>query len=457
MMRWFSKRWIWACVFGTTAAVGLALAQGGKEAPSGPPKPGDVITLPFKNGATKQVKVVKVEKQPDGSYLSQVKDTKTGETFTLYDGPSSSSANKPGAASKTPTLPKAKPRQNDPLLPSVKTPMPETPKDKDKESKKKWWQLFGDRSKSDTPADPRMMEEPQKRPGLLGRIFGRKSTSSNTTMPAATTSGKPTYPSTRPTVPNPGASSSMPPAVRPTPPLTPPSARSIPLTPPPPSGTTGEPPRIPFQRAARPNPATSPPANIPAPLPIPVPPPSLPANPPPTLPTTPPPPAQPGSLPGGLPPIPTPPGGVSTAAPKVVPAVPVAPPIAHPVMPAAAPAPMMPPSPVPMVAPAVSPMMKEIQPHMTALQHGFAPSERITAAQTLAGGKHSSTDTVKAAIFQACTSDPCALVRACCIDELCKLEYRDPAFLAHLQKACNDPSEDVRTSAKAALAKLMQK
>ena len=97
-------------------------------------------------------------------------------------------------------------------------------------------------------------------------------------------------------------------------------------------------------------------------------------------------------------------------------------------------------------------MLQDIQPHVTTLQTGLAPSARILAAQALAGGRHGSTDTVKTALFQACTSDPCPMVRASCIDELCKLGYYDPAFLAHLEKACNDPSEDVRTSAKSALA-----
>jgi hypothetical protein len=57
-------------------------------------------------------------------------------------------------------------------------------------------------------------------------------------------------------------------------------------------------------------------------------------------------------------------------------------------------------------------------------------------------------------LFHTCTSDPCPLVRACCIDELCKLGYFDPAFLAFLNNARGDPSEDVKDAAKIALKKM---
>jgi hypothetical protein len=454
MTRWFSKRWVWAGVFGTTAAFGLALAQGGKDAPPGAPRVGDVITMPFKDGMTKQAKVLKVDKQPNGTYLCEVKDTKSGETFFYMSDPTTEAkaAKQPETPKdKDSSTPKAKPRQSDPLLPSVKTPMPETPRDKSKSNS--------------MMADP--TQEPQKKPGLLARIFGRKTTQSATTMPAATlpgssTSGKPGSPAmsgTMPMVPSPAAGASMPPAVRPTPSLTSPSS-SIPLVPPSaptPPGSSGEPPRTfptqpapakpvtPVAPVSIPNASTPlvPPTSVPTPLPIPTPPPA----------TTP---APPPSTPSGLPPIPIPPGGVSSAAPKLLPAgTPVAPtsvvPAAAPVM---TPVPAQIHAPAAPANPAATAMLQEIQPHVTTLQTALAPSARILAAQALAGGRHGSTDTVKAALFQAATSDPCPMVRASCIDELGKLGYHDPAFLAHLEKSCNDPSEDVRTSAKEALMKL---
>lgn len=467
MMRWFAKRWVLAGVFGTTAALGLALAQAGKDAPAGPPKVGDVLTLPFQNGLTKQVKVLKVEKQPDGSYLSEVKDTKTGETFTLYDAPTepSKAPAKSGSSSreKEANLPKAKQRPTDPLLPSINTPMPPTPKDQ--ETKDRGFKLFGDRSTPST-TDP-ASAEPQKRPGLLSRIFGRKSSTPSTTMPAATST------SSKPAMSAPAINPSTPPAVRPTPNLTSPNMTTKPQVPAP--GGTGEPPRVPLKPSAA-TPPLLPNPNTPAPLPIPVPPsnppaptspaapPVLPSTPPIALPTNPPPVAlpspppaaipavpPPAGSPGGLPPIPIPPGGVSKTPSTIVPATtPVTPSPTSPVMPAAMPAP----------APAGTSLTvpPEIQPTVTKLQSGFAPSERIRAAQSLANGRHGSTDAVKAIIFQACTSDPCALVRACCIDELSKLGYQNPAFHDYLKKAVNDPSEDVRFSAKAAMTKLgMQK
>ena len=84
MKRWVWKRWVWTGVFGITAAVGLALGAG-KDALPAPPKVGDVITLKFEKGPEKKVKIVKTERQPDGSYQSEVKDMKSGEVFTLID------------------------------------------------------------------------------------------------------------------------------------------------------------------------------------------------------------------------------------------------------------------------------------------------------------------------------------------------------------------------------------
>ena len=106
MTRWIWKRWVWAGVFGVSAAVGLALGAG-KDAPSGPPKVGDVITLKFEKGSEKQVKILKTEKQPDGSYLSEVKDMKSGEVFSLLDqttkGPATGKAAAKVPETKSPT------------------------------------------------------------------------------------------------------------------------------------------------------------------------------------------------------------------------------------------------------------------------------------------------------------------------------------------------------------------
>jgi hypothetical protein len=74
--------------------------------------------------------------------------------------------------------------------------------------------------------------------------------------------------------------------------------------------------------------------------------------------------------------------------------------------------------------------------------------------RALAGCRHASTDTVKSLLFHSCTSDPCPLVRACCIDELCKLGYYDPVFLTYLKDACNDSSTDVQDAARSALKRM---
>jgi hypothetical protein len=106
------------------------------------------------------------------------------------------------------------------------------------------------------------------------------------------------------------------------------------------------------------------------------------------------------------------------------------------------------------MSPAAMALAQDIQPHVTALRTAMAPTMRVLAARALSGGRHGSTDTVKSILFLACTTDPSPFVRACCIDELCKLGYFDPAFMAHLHKACADSSEEVRAAAKEALMKM---
>jgi HEAT repeats len=203
-------------------------------------------------------------------------------------------------------------------------------------------------------------------------------------------------------------------------------------------------------------PPTMPPTAAPAPLPIPTPPATIPppvVQAPKTIaPLTPAPITAAPSVPEppALPAVPVP-----TAPSPVVPAIPNVP--ALPTIPAvpggmsANHAPVMQAG---FVSSAAAALAHDIQPHVTALRTAAAPSMRVMAAKALAGGRHASSDAVKSILFIACTTDPSPFVRACCIDELCKLGYYDPAFVVHLNKACGDPSEDVRTAAKDALKKM---
>ena len=168
-------------------------------------------------------------------------------------------------------------------------------------------------------------------------------------------------------------------------------------------------------------PASPPPAANPAPLPLPTTPggTSVPALPPAT--TVPP--------SGGLPTIPTLPGGLSTAEPTIV--------QAGATMPADR-----------------AGMMEDVRADATTLRTGATPSKRALAARALAGGRHGSTDLVKAMLFGTAQDDPAAMVRAVCIEELCKLGYRDAAYMAFLKKACDDPHAAVSSAAKESMAKL---
>ncbi len=426
MVRWYWKRWVWSVVAGSTAMIGMSAAQpGGTDAPPAVPRVGDVITLKFRDGPDRQVKVLKTERQPDGSYHSEVKDTKTGETFTLVDRPGDALPPPAGAAGKTsapaaskPTeQPKAKTSPNDPLIP----PLGKIFRDRDKDTSK------DGRTTTAKPTVPTPEPEPEK-PGLLKRLFGKKQP---TPPPAVTVPASTAGKSKGNTGP---AGSSSPPPVRPTPATTaePPLVQpSRPITPPTPV--------VPAPVAIPPAPASS----APAPLP---------------LPTVPP--ATPTPL-GGLPTIPLPPGGVSTAQPPgdVVPTrATVSPtPVAAP----AAPAPSTPdPAPVrhplldPTGSPVASALVREIQPHVTALQTGTSPTQRIMAARALAGGRHGSSDTVKAVLLSAAANDPNPAVRVRCIEELVTLGYYDPQFMSLLHRASTDPSKEVREAAAAALKQM---
>ena len=158
--------------------------------------------------------------------------------------------------------------------------------------------------------------------------------------------------------------------------------------------------------------------------------------------------------------------GIPGEPPRAMPPKPVAAPT--PVIPAPLPIPTNPPSaggpqsragavqvilPVGYV-PADLAMSQDIKPQVNELQHALAPSARCTAAKTLAGGRHGSSDAVKAVLFQAARMDPCPQVKACCLDELCKLGYFTPEFVAHVKAACDDADPDVSAAARAAAVKM---
>src|SRR5262245_56731207 len=200
MTRWFTRRWVWATLAGASLTVGIAASQ----AQEGPPKVGTVISLNIDGKGERQFKVIKSERQPDGSYHSELKDTKTGETITLLDKPVDNPPTPPAPpetptlptpmppaptkapetpeTSKTPNLPKAKPRVNDPLLPPVASTLPDVPKEKEKEKERRpiLGRIFSDRDKDKDKlpsATESMKVEPTeggKKPGIIARIFSPK-------------------------------------------------------------------------------------------------------------------------------------------------------------------------------------------------------------------------------------------------------------------------------------------
>jgi hypothetical protein len=415
MVRWVRRgRW-WACVLGTTTAVGLAFGQGGMDAPPGLPKVGDTITLKFGDGQDRQFKVLKVERQPDGTYLSDVKDVKTGETITLLDRPA-------GAVPPMPTPPAQRPVARPAELPPLSTtpaPLPSSPamppyvspgfgqerplvvikpvpepdpapakadSNKPEPPKKTFLNRLGFGNSPDKPAPPPAKPQADadadgsKRQGLIGRLFGPK----KPPAPPVTASGP--APAAEPplTAADPG-----PPPVRPTP-----STFPVPA----PMGSTIEPPRV---------------------------------------------------APGPMRPSTPPPAGPQSAAPA-------------PIAPGLVSTPIVPSDSVRMDGGVVRTqftrvpdgLAEEVVPYVRTLRSAHAPSERITAVQALANCRHASSEGVKSVLFGACIADPCPLVRATCIDELCNLGYFNAAFLAYLADACSDPSDQVRASAKTALRKM---
>lgn len=482
MARWFSKRWVWAALAGAGLTVGMVAGRADGESP---PKVGSVMTLNPDGKGDHQYKVIKTEKLEDGSYLSELKDTRTGATLNYLsqaDGP-------PGGASN-PALPKAKSRTNDPLLPPLTATMPDPPKEKDKHPL--LHRIFGKRDQDKTPntmpnttssgasmsADP--AADSGKKPGIITRIFGPKKPAgpSMPSMSTAPSNVKQSSPNPPPIIPFPssgltGNTPSTPPpqstpnktstpsffpntapepprvmpSIKPAPvmppmpsvaaPVMPPTApafpktnpRAVPSTPPPPPVTTPTPPP-PVAPAVPALPKPAPIPQVPAPV-VPTPPAT---TAPPVAPTPAPIPAPPSvPAPGGeFPPIPIPPGGTSSTRPIQV------------IVPTG-------------YIPAQVAFDRDVQPWVIALQTMNAPSARLTAAKALADCRHRSSDGVKNVLFQAARMDPCGEVRAACITHLCELGYFQPFFLGYIQVACDDTDPMVRDAAKAACEKMIRK
>ncbi len=261
-------------------------------------------------------------------------------------------------------------------------------------------------AEASAPAAP--VEE--KKPGIIGRIFGKKP--ATTVMPAA--------PAIAAAPSAPPRANAEPPRVMQAKPVAPARPGRIETVVPPTPAISSVPvPSSVPSVSAIPTPL---PASKPTPLPIPVPTPSIPT---PSIPT---------------PTIPVPP--IQSSLP-VVPAVEVKPAGTTATVRTASNT-----TPIEMGLPA------EIQPQATTLRDALAPSHRMLAAKGLAEGRDGSSDAVKAVLFHAAKTDPCPAVKACCIEHLCTLGYFDPAFLKHLKVASDDTSEEVRTAAKAALVKM---
>lgn len=413
MWRWGTRRW-WLAGSGWAVAAGLTLAQTTRpEAPPPPPRVGEVITLRFHDGRDRTVKVLKTERQPDGSTLSEVRDVRTGEVFNLLDPPA-------GAAAPS-TAPKGGSR-NSKAANSVSLPTPPMGNtDKAPPSNRPLLNLFRPRERDEGNGSS---AEAESRPGLIQRLFGRKKET------------PPERPAPPPALTVPPPANSLPPSVR---------SPSNGNAPPPvisgrtPAGAPTAPPAsFPLmmpQRPAQPPTATPPPVGSPEP-PRAQPPATRPATPPPNvtpLPTVPPvpdvpavpPPAVPAPPTDGLPTIPPPPSGISPAAAR------------------------QPATPLPDAS-----FPRDLQPYVHALRHATAPSARASAARALADSPQATQPAVQALLLDACQKDPAPFVRACCIDELAKLGCREPAFRAYLRRACEDRDDQVRLAAELALRKL---
>jgi hypothetical protein len=408
MTRWIGKRGLWGVVTGTAVAAGSVLVAA---------EPGETVV--FKEGnKDRKVTIVKVNKRADKSVEVHGKDAVTGEAVVWVEGESSippsppAGTKAPAPAAKAPAapvaagkdagLPKAKARPDDPIGSTV-VPMPETPAERER-------RLFNGKifGRESTPpaaaaapgaAMPQIAEagEPKSKPGLLSRIFGKKTPApvptvmpgpaiTTPTTPAAkgapTASGEPKVAAPfRPTTPTPTPT----PAAVPTPVAVPTPAIPVPT----------------------PLPATRPSAPVVAPVPTPLPP---------VVP-----------LPG----IPAIPGGAQSVRPGDT---------IHVVLPVG-------------YVPVEVAMADDLRPYAATMKGG-APTERLIAAKGLADGRHGSTDQVKTMLFAAAREDDSAVVRAACIDHLVRLGYYHPDFARHLQGLADGAAGVERDAARAGLARM---
>ncbi|MFO0796711.1 MAG: hypothetical protein U0804_04485 [Gemmataceae bacterium] len=404
MTRWIGKRGLWGVVAAGAVAGGAFATE-----------PGDVVT--FKEGTKdRKVTVTKVNKKADGSVEVTGKDA-SGEVTTWVEG---ASADAPAAAAKAaapvkaatpakataaaapvtpPALPKAKVRAEDPMG-APTAPMPETAAERERRLFN--GKLLGRDTPAPTPAAaasaaPQVAEagEPKAKPGLLNRIFGKKSAPVPAAMPG-------------PAVTTPTAAA---PAVKAAP-------------------TAGEP-----KVAAPARPAAAPPLKTAAPLPTP----SIPVPMP--LPATRPAPVQ--SAPPVAVPVPQP-------LPPVVP-LPTIPGVPQSARPGESVHVVLP---VGYVPPEVA-MADDVRPFAGTLRDGgTAVRDRLLAAKGLADGRHGSTDQVKAMLFAAAQGDPAATVRAACVDHLVRLGYYHPDFVSHLNRLAEGAAGEERDAARAGLAKM---
>lgn len=462
MTRWNWKRWAWAIVAGTTLAGSYAAADD-------LPKAGETITLTVPGQGEKTVSVVKSVRKSDGSVETEVKDTKSGEIFTLIDpAPENKVPARPVASpppisrapvTTTPALPSA-PNPSVTALPTKPaTPMPPAPAKPLSSSFAELPQM--PRAEARPMAVPKMAPTrveanapmagptpmpPMHEPADRRRLFNREPMGPST-VPHTPASAAATPVATKAEEKKSGLLNRVFGSKKP---------QMVPV---------GNPPTPPSESRSQAKPATT---NLPRSFsdssisaPVLPPTPRVNAEPPRAMPPKPTAPSAPGRIEPVVPPkpviqsVPTPP-----SAPGVPLPLPASPPVQPQSSKPAAPAVAMKPAMLPQTVqpasytPVSMGLPAEIEPAARTLRDALAPSARITAAKGLAEGRHGSTDAVKAVLFHSAKSDPCPAVKAACIEHLCKLGYYDPAFIKHIKGAADDSSDEVKAAAKAALTRM---
>src|SRR5262245_18723539 len=175
MVRWFWKRWVWVALAGSALAVGSGeLAQvPGKSAATDSsatgakdgPLPSDTITLKSPGGPDRKMKVVKSTPRPDGSVEIVVKDSASGETFTLVEPAPGKAPLAPPAANSKAGDSQVAPASDRRLFGGNKT-TPPPPAHEPLSSPSA--------GPTPMPATGIPPAEPTKRPGLVSRLFGKK-------------------------------------------------------------------------------------------------------------------------------------------------------------------------------------------------------------------------------------------------------------------------------------------